>query len=368
MRKVAILALTPYQLYNAVYLKDTLYCKDEVDLYVADYMPYMSALNTNISSIAIFENVCLLPILKLDELVWNRRNLFGKYFLRTLILLFKRHALPFLDKKYDIFMFSFESIAVWIAGTIYKKSQTLFLRFEDGLAEYAYEANQPIISKAKDLYFTILGIPKEIENVSCLPLYVHSVSLAQSYDFRKNIQIPICKDIYLLRQQLNRVFEWKENYRISNKVIYFGSDHLGDLQAEQLKICDEMKCVFHNEFIVKMHPKQTKDEYDSDSYSVYENLEIPWELHCLNDNMENKVLVSIISTACFTPYILFRQEPIVILLYKFIQCETWHIGKAMDEFIDRLRKCYRNPNRIIIPKDYNEFVNIINKLRKTYEL
>lgn len=111
---------------------------------------------------------------------------------------------------------------------------------------------------------------------------------------------------------------------------------------------------------VKMHPRSLFNELYSDM-EIINNCNGVWEIVCLNDNIEDKVIVSLFSTACFTPKLLFDIEPIVIFLEKISTIKSVD-EQIFNRTVNKLRECYRDKDRVIVPASIKELITIIEKL------
>ena len=75
----------------------------------------------------------------------------------------------------------------------------------------------------------------------------------------------------------------------------------------------------------------------------------------INDNMENKTIISIFSTTCITPKLMFGQEPRVIMLYKLLGRDYSFFGEGMIEFVEKVKNSYVDKSKFFIPESWVEF-------------
>ena len=111
---------------------------------------------------------------------------------------------------------------------------------------------------------------------------------------------------------------------------------------------------------VKMHPRSPFKGLYSDM-EIIDDWNGTWEIICLNDNVQDSVIVSLCSTACFTPKLLFDFEPVVIFLENILE------EKSVDEeifrgIVNKLKECYRDKNKVIIPDSVEDLGFILEKL------
>ena len=81
-----------------------------------------------------------------------------------------------------------------------------------------------------------------------------------------------------------------------------------------------------------------------------------WEFRLLNmDDLNNKLFISIHSTACFSAKMLFDKEPYVILFYKLGDDEVTHVTEEFEQIVMRFKNSYSDPDKVMIPNNIEEF-------------
>lgn len=111
---------------------------------------------------------------------------------------------------------------------------------------------------------------------------------------------------------------------------------------------------------IKCHPRDTMPK--EPGFQYYNNTSIPFEVLCLNMNMNQKVLVAISSTAAVIPKLLLDQEPFVIMLYKMTDRFQ---GKepASRRYYEQCKNLYRNKERFMIPNTMEEFHDMLRQIK-----
>ncbi|MBR5407084.1 MAG: hypothetical protein IK111_05490 [Lachnospiraceae bacterium] len=112
--------------------------------------------------------------------------------------------------------------------------------------------------------------------------------------------------------------------------------------------------------IVKSHPRQKKGNLSGLGYDIFDRYVTPWEVISLNQDMGNKTIMSIFSTACIYPKILYDDEPRVILLYKLIGFDYTFFGEEMLSFVESVRELYRDKDRFFVPESWDELRTYCN--------
>ena len=97
-------------------------------------------------------------------------------------------------------------------------------------------------------------------------------------------------------------------------------------------------------FLVKSHPRE-KEKYGKE-YSIEYGM--PFELFCLYNDFSDKVFVTSLSSAVFTPKIIFNQEPKVIFLFEIMKKYSKLYDNMYKRYVKGLEKLYSNKNRVIV--------------------
>lgn len=139
---------------------------------------------------------------------------------------------------------------------------------------------------------------------------------------------------------LNRVFSYEEHKnKIKEKFIFMDKYHKDEMNNENMiiSILNRLITSLGSEsFAVKAHPRQDKSFYlDNDIRSI--EMDFPWELYCLNNNIDDKIIISYSSSAMYMPYILSDSDHVSISLelktpFSDIFFNEYHC------FIENLRK------------------------------
>lgn len=86
-----------------------------------------------------------------------------------------------------------------------------------------------------------------------------------------------------------------------------------------------------------------------------------WELLCADYVDDDKVLITINSTAAFSPFKLYNKEPYVIFIYRVVGLEGVSFTISED-LVNSLKKQYSDPSKIFVANNRNELIDIIKKL------
>lgn len=118
--------------------------------------------------------------------------------------------------------------------------------------------------------------------------------------------------------------------------------------------------------IVKKHPRSSDKDFQNIKY--FQSQGLPFELYCMNIDMNEKIIVAHSSTAVATPKILFDQEPIIIVLSKIIEPITGEKNLFVNYF-EAVKKTYRNKDKVIIPNNMDELFRTLESrgLKELYD-
>ncbi len=130
---------------------------------------------------------------------------------------------------------------------------------------------------------------------------------------RELVHIPEinCNDENIVKY-LNKVFSY-ENKNIKQKYIFLDGAKDGFIDEDENRkiILAMIETVGSENFAIKPHPR-TDLNYYNDMKTDIISPSIPWELYCLNTDIENKVIITYCSAAAVMPAILYGKRMKVI--------------------------------------------------------
>ena len=162
---------------------------------------------------------------------------------------------------------------------------------------------------------------------------------------------------------MNNVFNYNSSLNIEKKVLlidtFYNATFKSGKSINYINIVNKIIECFDNDIIIKPHPSEKTKHFKNSEYVISD---IPFEILLSNsNNIENKVLVSIASTATVTPKLLFNKEPVVILLYNllFDSLNVWN--EYYDEYFKKIQKIYSR-DRVYIPSSIDELNEILHQI------
>lgn len=109
---------------------------------------------------------------------------------------------------------------------------------------------------------------------------------------------------------------------------------------------------------IRIHPRQK--DFNTAGLKVSDNSQM-WEMECINRIDSNFILISAYSTALFMPKILKDSEPVLVFIYKLLLSDKEQQNlKEVEAFIKDFAREYNDSSKIYIPKNMDEFKEILN--------
>lgn len=356
---------TPFQIITAVNIVVTKYKNEKVDVYILDHSPECYKYYCKLKDNKIFNNVYFLKTR--DAYVCNYKNKINK------ILSYAKKAynamnyrwlekkIPNKDSLYKKIFIAYPDLPTQILYYFHKKNNiSLELYFyEEGV--FTYSAFKKKWSRIRKKFSKLLFGSFIFDDCIKVLSYQPNLIKTGNYKFQKELIPKLDKGNNLL---INLLINLTEERGTSSKYLYdyiyfdqpFELDCVKKKQEQLIKFI--LKNVGTENFGYKIHPRNNK--INNFNCNII-NSRVPFELYEINSDVKNKVLISLYSTACLNPKILFDEEPYVILLYELIHLPD--IDTSIYEIAQEVRESYIYEKRFFIPKTIEEFESILNFLK-----
>ena len=289
-----------------------------------------------------------------------------KILTKKLITYLNKHAiwesLPNKDKRYEVVHVAYvDSLTLWIY-TYFKSSGSKLSLFEDGTYSYGcLDVKKSHLRKfAELLLYRGSGIDE------CVQMYIKhpervklgSHSKVRLIKIDEHFDNRTITDIILPLYRTNPISISK----FKRPVIIFDQNlELSEVKELQRGLVKKVVNIFGNEeVLLKLHPSSREINYGADITIFDEKL--PFEVVMAYESMDKKLLVSIFSTACMSPKLDYNHEPFIIFTYR-LYGDLFLIEDSYLEQIDQLRDTYVHKNRIAVPKNMTEFIQMVNLFR-----
>lgn len=251
--------------------------------------------------------------------------------------------------------YSTVTAAIW---RLNKKAELHIL--EDGAGTYFGSMRLDPDSALYRKYYQTLNYGRSFHDYSAI--YLNDAELFTGAQKDKAVSIPAFDESCLkdMRELFESYIDCSDTER--KNILYFAQF----LNNKEINVfIDELLDFLQNfkeNVLYIPHPRH-KDEKE---YALdYANKKQIWELKQLKiDDLEEKLLISIHSTACFTPKILFNKEPYVLLFYKLCDDKVTTRNERFDRFVELFRERYQNKAKIMIPETVDEFKMMIESFIK----
>lgn len=229
--------------------------------------------------------------------------------------------------------------------------------FEDGLESYDALLDESYKYKQDTILKLIYG--NRALDV-CQDMYVHLPELVRNNSLNKSI---------VKIQNLQELYTWSEVQTcfsdeckpFKRRIVFLNAWFKdAEMYEEQRCYIDLLDSVTGGDFSIKKHPNEIRVE--NEPCNQYEDCG-NFELANYRYDMSDKVFISIISTACLSPSILFNRTPYIIFLYKIFEAkfempEWTETDKVIKNFVDFSGM----ENRIFIPSTLGEYREILQQI------
>lgn len=188
-------------------------------------------------------------------------------------------------------------------------------------------------------------------------IYVNNPLLYLDDDLDKLVEIPKIDNTCL--NKIKSLFSDILIKECNSHIFWIGQyikDNVNNVTGESLKeVIDKVVYIPHPRLNARLHSiiDDSFKELDTNKF---------WELNLSKiDDIENKCFISMHSTAMFSPKLIYDKEPYLILTYHMIEDPFERQGcEFINDIINRFVSLYRNPEKIMLPKNKEELDECIN--------
>ena len=353
---------TPYQILLSINIKFVNHKEEKADIYILNHFLNAPYIVKNLKKNNIFNRVQLVDAIGFTNSF--SENSINRYLqkISTYLQSYKimKKYFDFDNQIYDAVYLTYPDIIIQTAiKELYKHNNDMDVHlFEDGTG--SYNNHIMITSKYKKWFNKIMRLDKVLDKYDSLMLFNPEL-------YSGNSSIPIESIPHIdsnseLREILNITFGYDEDQKIDEKIIFLDQPvgHINGL-SEQIKevICE----ILENDYIIKLHPRSHSNDFPN--YNTYQNNAVPWEIMSLNNNIEDKVLISYFSTAAISSKIIFDKEPKIIFLYEMEELTKINkMSNEQKEFVNKVKDTYRDISRVMIPRNLGELKKCISEALK----
>jgi len=338
--------------------------RPDADLYIFGEFPDYDVIAEKIRKYDIFKNVYVAD---------DRRSLGSGRAASIRITFFaKKTVSSFLPENvsYKNCYVSSRSTLKSALMSVLRKRNTGMTRIlvEDGMATYSEQASLFHVSGLRRRIEKFLGWdlddPKKIRMMAYLPKLVKVPDFLPGCEVE---QMPRLEATPENRDMLMDIFSIEDEQKIAERFIIFDTKRRGGqldhLTGEEMTVMDECyDRVFQQakeQVICKPHPKSVQKTGCAVAQYPYQG--IPMEALYFNmEDLDERVLISHVSTAVFTPKIFLDREPVVICLHRILKDNAQ--SADFEPIFEKFKGMYRDRSRVYAPESPEEIDGIIRNL------
>ena len=339
--RVLIVVNSVYQLLTAVHMRRAVLEDREVDLLLTDVLPKGEEYLPRLEDTGLFDRVLFARTRELNKTYAAASGEALSEVFRDIPKRFRWILSDELTYYVEIYFSNFDPFLRMLACQYYALPCE-FVCYEDGFSSYVIdylrEDRAPINRHPEGQ-----KIRDKVESV-----LLYEPRLAVREDGLLNRPLPkIKRQDQELRELLNAVFDYKSPKEDEDFLFLeqsFRAEGLKTNDIQLMKLCRET--VGAGRFVVKPHPRNPENlPFQLGLTRKYPN-DAPWELYLLNENMENKKILTVCSNAALTGRIVFQMDIPTVMLYPLFE------GKVLWKEDDLLRRYLRKFQRQFAGKNY----------------
>lgn len=345
MKKVLIICNTSYQIFVATWMRMACFSDCIIDIAVSDHMNDSKKLARNIKNTQQFRRVYYINTkkMKIGFLDRSLRVLAPARVLKKYINIADTYDILCVANLNAFTDILFHAI---VNDKFYKhrnKDLKIYL-MEDGTSTYSR------IFKKSFEYYKQANMKNKLRKIFFRQKKWLPDNISEVYVFDKEAMLwtpdaTLCEipkidpDNILFKNTINSIFDYEKMVDVYDKKYIFMEENFyaeGE-QVNDVALLEKIATIVGKENImVKIHPRNPVNRFKQLGYKTNENTSIPWEVIVLNQNMEDKVLLTVASTSVINPIRLFGQNTKVYSLYKcldkiptILAGDLWEITKSM---------------------------------------
>ena len=352
-RPACFLCTTPLQVLGAIDLVQGLELDADIILF-DDFADYV-LVGERLKQAGYFANVYVVDFYRslsthnrfLVRLILFFRMVFGECYLRKYLTR---------DICYDKLFTSSSAVSkMVIVNALSRRNRRMTVSmYDDGIGSYSGNKRTRTGSRLFQRAKSILHWHNPVDHAEELYLYQPELARDSGQTILKMPALPLDETN---RTRLDSVFCTgdPEELRIKQRVILFDTfrkniipevEKLDQIYENISEICGK------DNVLLKDHPRSILKS--SVRVDKFPNKALPFEIVYLHqENPEDKILVALNSTAVFTPKMIFKSNPRIMLIYRLVSDDP-EIRAKRDALYLNMIKIYGDTDRISIPETVDE--------------
>lgn len=353
--KVAMVCNTPYQILTAInMLVNKVEDISHVDLFVIDCFSNSKNTIANLIKSKLFDNiiVCKPKTVKANKF----RTFFDLCNTSKLLNRYEFSDTNFLKYKYKtLFVGDGNELGI----CIHKINRCEIIAFDDGAISYVGNCFQDNIGILYRVVGRLLKIG--VFSYKINKIYVNCKEACNS-KIETIEQLPLINNENCLIKYANEIFGFGIDSKLKNYRYILLDQVLSEkkgFNGKELNILYDENLVLREKGIVRKHPRKENINIDSNKIAC-DTVKNMWELETMRNISPNNVLIGAGSTAQITPKMISNKEPYIIFTYLLF----FEKNEEFFQIAKMITNMYEDKTKIFIPKNLEEFNNIINLLEQ----
>lgn len=362
MTKNCFICDTPLQVFNALNLYMQIQeSVGNADLIVVDQFFHAPEITDRLRALGLFENVILAArnptdVEKKTPVIHDFRRIVDM--LNPTLVISRQLSIP-RNQVAECFRYKRIYASVMsklVCSLIQINSNVEFYLFDDGSGSYAGNITQ--LATWKNRVLSKL-LRKGQSAAKPQALYVNNVSQCKSTAAKTILPLPEMNSSFI--NTITKIFPGSEIKDPSRKIIFLTQpfDGKGDASNDIARIMSVLS-KYEEKVLVRFHPR----DIGNSMYSGYvaDSTQGMWEVRVAStENFDDYILIGAYSTAQQSPKFYFDKEPILIFTYRLMPSLYEAEFAVQDQQTLAIREMYRKPERVMIPKDLEEFRHCLDK-------
>lgn len=336
-KRVLVITNSVYQLFTAVHMKRALLKSCDVDLIVTDVTPQLKETIPRLVETGLFTRVIFGEVQALNrKIAAVKEEGFSEGFRNRDRLL--RWVLNEKPAEYEeIYFANFDPFLRMLAG-LYYDSPCECIWYEDGFSSYVIDylrEDRALINRHPE------GI-KIREKVKSVLLY--EPRLAMRGDCLPNLALPkVRREDKELKNLLNHIFAYEplENRGDFADFIFLEQSFRAEgLKTNDMELMEECrKVVGSGRFIVKPHPRNPENLPFLLGLTRRYPSSVPWELFLMNEEVENKAVITVCSNAALAGRLIFGMDMDTVMLYRLFRGKVlWKEDGILKRYLEKFHR------------------------------
>lgn len=364
MKNNYFICSTKYQLFNCINIIHNTYSEDKNNIIIiylneklSKELYLLSCKSKVFSSVVLF---------KISTPNYKKKSSiqFVKYYINVILkIIFSKNIVKIRNKKVDNIFITFTDVfSKIIAYEFIKKYNANLFFYEDGLASYYNIISINPYNKKNTLLKLRFGFYLFDR---CQGIYLYEPKYLISNPFNITVlKIPKLHSNGSYEKKLYHFMSLDKDYKDKDKdsiyIFFDGYSNIKEYNDLSIKLIELISNKLNKTLYIKYHPSKNTVTYNIKNTNVYENND-SIEIENLIYSKRNQVLISVISTACITPKLIFNEEPTVILLYKLFNNYEYVWGE-INKIFDIIKNSYTDQSKFFVPETVAELMEFLNNL------